>query len=107
MYRELEYQLGGSQQILDDIKNFIMEHKIIILVLVLLLFVMFELNKNAVEGFKPMEFINKYVKTNYNANICDEQTKSTCSGTPGCEWVEGAWPMKGYCAKVEDGGEEQ
>lgn len=102
MYRELEYQLGGSQQILDDIKNFIMEHKIIILVLVLLLFVMFELNKDAVEGFKPMEFINKYVKTNYDAhNVCNDHSKDTCSSTPGCEWVEGIMPNEGYCGQVE------
>lgn len=103
MYKELEYQLGGSQKIIDDIKNFVLEHKAIILVLVLLIIVMFELNKNSIEGFKPVEIINKYIKRNYTGsdNVCNDHAKDTCSSTPGCEWVDGTWPSQGYCGMTE------
>ena len=56
MYKDLEYQLGGSSNNFDDLIKFINEYKIIILIVIAVLCL---LRSNTNEGFISYETIKK------------------------------------------------
>jgi len=56
MYKDLEYQLGGSSDSLNDLMDFVNENKIIIFLVIAVLFM---LKTNTKEGFITYENIKK------------------------------------------------
>jgi len=79
MYKDLEYQLGGSSNSLDDLMNFIKENKIIILIVIAVLCL---LRSNINEGFISYETIKKNLyfwdrETNNAINTTDENHEAT------------------------------
>ncbi len=79
MYKDLEYQLGGSSNSLDDLMKFINENKIIILIVIAVLCL---LRSNTNEGFISYETIKKNLffwdrETNNVINTSDENHEAT------------------------------
>ena len=64
MYRELEYQLGGSSNSWDDLVNFVNENKVIILLVVVVLLLLFQ--SNTKEGFMSYDNIKELFVWNKN-----------------------------------------